>query len=75
MTEEQKPSIMMLKTSTWSQCKSGTCHLSGEILEDGGTVDGGSGTNSSRGRGAGLQVSMDPEHDEGGEESDGHVDD
>ena len=52
-------------------------HLSGEILEDGGTVDGGSGANSSRRGGSGLQVPMDPEHDEDGEdgeENDGNVD-
>ena len=50
-------------------------HLSSEILEDGGAVDGGGGANSSRGGGSGLQVSMDPEHDEDGEENDGNVDD
>ena len=58
-----------------SHCKSETCHLSGEILEDGGAVDGGGGANSSRGGGSGLQVPMDPEHDEDGEDDDGYVDD
>ena len=61
-----------------SHCKSETCHLSSEILEDGGAVDGGGGANSSRGGGSGLQVSMDPEHDEDGEdgeENGGNVDD
>ena len=35
--------------------------LGGEVLEDGGAVDGGGGSNTARREGAALQVTVDPE--------------
>lgn len=39
-------------------------YLSSEVLEDGGAVDGSSGTHSPVTGGASLQVSVDPAHRE-----------
>ena len=39
-------------------------HLGGEVLQDGGAVDGGGGANTPGGEGAALQVTVDPETDQ-----------